>query len=264
MYSTRRALHIAAALLVVASVVAPAATENAHGADDDKQFSWSFRCDGLGGVFPVDAATVRREGNIPPEFRLRGEDTGTATLFVAAFDCDPAVVDGASAPFLYALATVDLDPLGSHPGSYDFFKFTEDSRVHSRFERMGVWIRQLAHMSVDAPGADDLHIGAAQIPWHESPFSISAVGAPGAPVPDEVPSDHWSKGSLGTVYGADNNCEGRLDPALVTVDTTPETPLARILGGDATAPGAFLHLSAAAHVAFEGQTQRPTECPSWD
>jgi hypothetical protein len=242
-------------------------TTQAQASTPDLEFHWAFRCDGLGAFFEVDAQTVRAEGNIPPEFGLLGEDGGKATLFLAAFDCDPAVVDGQSAPFLYALATVQLDPTdpSGRPGSYDFFKFTEDARVHSRFERMGVWVRQLPEMSVDVSRALDVPFhGEAHIPWKTSPFTLTADGVPGIPVPDKSPSDHWSAGHHGFVYGADQNCQGRGDPAALTVETVPGTTMARILGrSKMTVPGIFLRLSAAGHVALEGQTRRPEECPTW-
>lgn len=241
---------------------------------DKKGFTWSFRCEGLGGLFEVDADTVREEGSIPAEFRLRGEAGGTATLFVAGFDCDPAVVDGARAPFLYSLATVDLDPFDGapgpprHPGSYDFLKFTDSPRVHSRFSLLGVSIHHLQHMSVQISERAEGSVrrsGQIEVPWTQSPFTLSAEGVPGVPVPDNLASDHWSNGEHGVVYGADNNCEGRADPAMVTLETAPGTVMARILGENtATAPGVFLHLSASGHVAFEGETQRPAECPVWN
>ncbi|MFN2389452.1 MAG: hypothetical protein ABR575_07615 [Actinomycetota bacterium] len=236
------------------------------GSQDDKEFIWSFKCVGFGGFFTVDAATVRSEGNIPQEFVLAGEETGLAVLFLAAFDCNPAVVDGEDAPFLYSLATVNLS---SHPGSYDFFKFTDNPRVHSRFQRFGVWVQHLHHMSVDVPVANGVLLSAqADVPSPSSPFTLSAAPATSLPnhvdIPDS-PSDHWSDGPLGTVWGADNNCEGRIDPAVVTAEVPEGTPLARILGDErVTAPGVFLRLSASGHVAFAHRTQRPAGCPTWD
>lgn len=69
----------------------------------------------------------------------------------------------------------DVD-LESHPGSCDFSKLTEATRVHSRFERIGAWIRQLHDMFVDI-GGTPLR-GEVDVSWSSWPFNLRPTSRP--------------------------------------------------------------------------------------
>jgi hypothetical protein len=68
-----------------------------------------------------------------------------------------------------------------------------------------------------------------------------------APVPEVgFPSDHWFSGPHGSVHAHHNNIGLSVVGASISVDTTPGTPLARVLGGDRSFPGLYLEFSGVA------------------
>lgn len=276
----RLGVTFAVMLLIGAVLVGPvqAADEEAS----DKSFVSVTRCEGFG-VFqtlPADAATVRSVGNVPDEFTLRGEATGTTFLTVGAFICNPAVIDGVDVGrFLYANVSVQL---ASHSGGYDIWQFTDLPAVHSRLQRIGIFSPLLKDMEVDIDTiAGGPVSGSASIPWTSSPYILDAAIDPATapfvaginacsspPRPSAggcFVSDHWFKGPQGTVYSAHANCNASAAPAAVTIRAAAGSPLAEILGAqEVTVSGLWLRFEATALTDFgeafvEGRAERP-EC----
>lgn len=178
----RLGVVLAVMLLVGAVFVGPVQAEGEP--DGDESYVVATRCVGFG-AFPqgvaVDAATVREVGQIPDDFKLRGEEHGKAFLQVGAFICNPALIDGVDAgPFLYSNVTVSLE---SHAGGYDIWQFTDLPALHSRLRQIGIFSPLLKDMSVEIhPTAGAPVFGTADIPWTASPYTMDATIDP-APAP---------------------------------------------------------------------------------
>ena len=62
------------------------------------------------GVFSAPAERVRRLGRIPEQFRLRGEEGGSAQLMLSTFHCATVTVAGAGRETMFAELVALLDP----------------------------------------------------------------------------------------------------------------------------------------------------------
>lgn len=242
--------------LVVLAVVLgspPSAVAHLDGPHDNMKFEIRFTCEGFGAAIPVDAETARQEGEVPAQFRfVREQDTGVTDASVGAFYCKEFTVDeAATAPLNYSLVSIALD--APHSGeSYDIWQFMDLKEWHHRIEAFGGWTRLRNDISVDVSrvgGADGAPVsGHADVPWPQSPYTIDAVMPGTVPVPQiPFPSDHWFYGPHGSVHAQHENLGLSVVEALISVDTTPGTPLARVLGGDVTSfPGLYLQFSGCA------------------
>lgn len=97
-HSERRGRHEAhdsiLLTLMVGVLAPPAALAHEDGPHKEKTFSGTGTCEGFLARMPVDAATVRSEGNVPPEFRFVREATGATDLQVGGFFCSESTTDG--------------------------------------------------------------------------------------------------------------------------------------------------------------------------
>lgn len=244
-HRTTRSIVVFAVGMTVALVVSSGALAHPDGTHDNKTFEITFTCEGFGAFVPVDAETARAEGDVPANFRFQERTEGTAEALVGGFDCGESTADGkVTGPYDYSLVSITLDP--PHGGGYDIWQFMDFEEQHNGINALGGWSRLLDDISVDVTRIGGTPVsGHADVPWPQSPYTIDAVMPGTAPLPPiESPSNHWFSGPHGDVHASHDSIAHSVVGALISVDTTPGTPLARVLGGDVTdVPGIYLEFS---------------------
>ena len=238
----RRAYRRATLAVVAGLLMAPYATAQGSGEGGSRSIETSWDCLAAILAIPVDADRVA--SYVPAPFTVQ-EIAGQALLGVVVEDCTTTV--GGGEPFQHVLSVVIVkvnDPAtsGAEAGAdtddfYDLLWGTSSPRYHAAAAPLGfaTYIPK-SRFGVNQVG-DQLKVIEADVPWSESPFSVSVTTGEPPEANSESISVHWGLGRGGVVRTHYVHDVTRASGSIGTLRVTRGTLLAEILGAEeVTAP----------------------------
>jgi hypothetical protein len=191
-------------------------------------------------AIPVAAARVF----VPAKYKLLGEATGQATMFAGLKVCADLALDNAS---VGPGSTSDVGVLIEAPdGSgglhyYQTWWITDNAALGARLDAMGWNASVVEGTKLEDARVAPLGVGSLRyaVPWSAGAYSAEATLA-GGTVTGTLDATGWEEGVFGPVRVTKTLASTESGAGRVTLTTAPGSPMARLLGGAASADGPAL------------------------